>query len=109
MGSTFPRSVSFPVSVRLPLPDISVASVDRISPPTSVQASPVTNTTSCFSSSRLERNFGIPMYSERFSLFTRIRLCPLALTTDRATLRQIDAVSYTHLRAHETPEHLVCR
>ena len=23
--------------------------------------------------------------------------------------RRIDAVSYTHLRAHETPEHLVCR
>ena len=23
--------------------------------------------------------------------------------------RDIDAVSYTHLRAHETPEHLVCR
>ena len=22
---------------------------------------------------------------------------------------QIDTVSYTHLRAHETPEHLVCR
>ena len=21
----------------------------------------------------------------------------------------VDAVSYTHLRAHETPEHLVCR
>ena len=24
-------------------------------------------------------------------------------------LLQLDAVSYTHLRAHETPEHLVCR
>src|SRR5678816_1463708 len=23
--------------------------------------------------------------------------------------RALDAVSYTHLRAHETPEHLVCR
>ena len=23
--------------------------------------------------------------------------------------RDLDAVSYTHLRAHETPEHLVCR
>ena len=23
--------------------------------------------------------------------------------------RNIEAVSYTHLRAHETPEHLVCR
>src|SRR5678815_1938951 len=28
--------------------------------------------------------------------------------TDQATLKT-NAVSYTHLRAHETPEHLVCR
>src|SRR5678816_877612 len=28
------------------------------------------------------------------------------IVRDRA---KIDAVSYTHLRAHETPEHLVCR
>src|SRR5678816_2820247 len=27
----------------------------------------------------------------------------------RASLDHIRAVSYTHLRAHETPEHLVCR
>src|SRR5678816_3732787 len=26
-----------------------------------------------------------------------------------ASLHEPDAVSYTHLRAHETPEHLVCR
>ena len=24
-------------------------------------------------------------------------------------MQNLDAVSYTHLRAHETPEHLVCR
>src|SRR5678815_5876057 len=28
---------------------------------------------------------------------------------DVEVLRNIDTVSYTHLRAHETPEHLVCR
>src|SRR5678816_4794263 len=28
---------------------------------------------------------------------------------DRRTTAIIKAVSYTHLRAHETPEHLVCR
>src|SRR5678816_1391334 len=27
----------------------------------------------------------------------------------RATLQSVVPVSYTHLRAHETPEHLVCR
>src|SRR5678815_3237639 len=26
-----------------------------------------------------------------------------------ANVDSVDAVSYTHLRAHETPEHLVCR
>src|SRR5678816_1961272 len=26
-----------------------------------------------------------------------------------SSVRRPDAVSYTHLRAHETPEHLVCR
>ena len=28
---------------------------------------------------------------------------------DLEVLERVDAVSYTHLRAHETPEHLVCR
>src|SRR5678815_2544991 len=32
----------------------------------------------------------------------------LALVTEQADLT-LEAVSYTHLRAHETPEHLVCR
>src|SRR5678815_3108234 len=27
----------------------------------------------------------------------------------RTKLEDLEAVSYTHLRAHETPEHLVCR
>ena len=30
-------------------------------------------------------------------------------TRDQAQAEGIKAVSYTHLRAHETPEHLVCR
>eukprot|EP00658_Telonema_sp_P-2_P069912 TRINITY_DN593_c0_g1_i2.p2 TRINITY_DN593_c0_g1~~TRINITY_DN593_c0_g1_i2.p2 ORF type:complete len:129 (+),score=31.12 TRINITY_DN593_c0_g1_i2:533-919(+) len=35
---------------------------------------------------------------------------PLLSEQNLATHReQVDAVSYTHLRAHETPEHLVCR
>eukprot|EP00658_Telonema_sp_P-2_P069510 TRINITY_DN58801_c0_g1_i1.p1 TRINITY_DN58801_c0_g1~~TRINITY_DN58801_c0_g1_i1.p1 ORF type:complete len:140 (-),score=29.09 TRINITY_DN58801_c0_g1_i1:38-457(-) len=36
------------------------------------------------------------------------RLLPL-LTTSLADAPLVYAVSYTHLRAHETPEHLVCR
>src|SRR5678816_1131546 len=28
---------------------------------------------------------------------------------ERALVMELVAVSYTHLRAHETPEHLVCR
>eukprot|EP00658_Telonema_sp_P-2_P043604 TRINITY_DN31529_c0_g1_i1.p1 TRINITY_DN31529_c0_g1~~TRINITY_DN31529_c0_g1_i1.p1 ORF type:complete len:153 (+),score=17.70 TRINITY_DN31529_c0_g1_i1:155-613(+) len=31
------------------------------------------------------------------------------LSKSKAQLQDIKAVSYTHLRAHETPEHLVCR
>src|SRR5678815_6080656 len=33
---------------------------------------------------------------------------PLEISRDRVT-DETAAVSYTHLRAHETPEHLVCR
>src|SRR5678816_529028 len=34
---------------------------------------------------------------------------PVLLDTDKAVSKLYDPVSYTHLRAHETPEHLVCR
>ena len=30
-------------------------------------------------------------------------------TVDKVEVLTLQAVSYTHLRAHETPEHLVCR
>src|SRR5678815_5866350 len=33
----------------------------------------------------------------------------LRIKPDRARLARYGPVSYTHLRAHETPEHLVCR
>src|SRR5678815_173489 len=32
-----------------------------------------------------------------------------ALVAFRRQMERLAAVSYTHLRAHETPEHLVCR
>ena len=35
-------------------------------------------------------------------------LCDIA-KPDIAVVNNIQPVSYTHLRAHETPEHLVCR
>eukprot|EP00658_Telonema_sp_P-2_P065260 TRINITY_DN54549_c0_g1_i1.p1 TRINITY_DN54549_c0_g1~~TRINITY_DN54549_c0_g1_i1.p1 ORF type:complete len:118 (+),score=6.27 TRINITY_DN54549_c0_g1_i1:355-708(+) len=44
--------------------------------------------------------------SARYSLLLT-SLYP-SLSGDRSTVR-IQPVSYTHLRAHETPEHLVCR
>src|SRR5674536_380084 len=37
------------------------------------------------------------------------RLLVLMATTMKGAVRNIGPVSYTHLRAHETPEHLVCR
>ena len=38
-----------------------------------------------------------------------IGLSGLSSTSIRINLYSLWAVSYTHLRAHETPEHLVCR
>src|SRR5678815_5917098 len=32
----------------------------------------------------------------------------IAMTSTEGLVRGMEAVSYTHLRAHETPEHLVC-
>ena len=56
-------SPSLPVSVRCPLPGISVASVTRISPPTSVHARPVATPISFVSSASVGRNRGTPRYS----------------------------------------------
>ncbi len=53
-------SPSLPVRVSRPLPDMSVASVTRSSPPTSVQARPVAMPTSFFSSAMVERKRGTP-------------------------------------------------
>src|SRR5678815_3368729 len=39
--------------------------------------------------------------------FTRI--AATMRESGEALVQRIDPVSYTHLRAHETPEHLVCR
>ena len=39
---------------------------------------------------------------------TAIRL-PIMVAAEYKKLCGVIAVSYTHLRAHETPEHLVCR
>src|SRR5678816_3791059 len=35
--------------------------------------------------------------------------CRMKMARKGDPSRSLDAVSYTHLRAHETPEHLVCR
>src|SRR5678815_5554180 len=41
--------------------------------------------------------------------FERARRERFVLREERTWLHVVEAVSYTHLRAHETPEHLVCR
>src|SRR5678815_2915354 len=38
-----------------------------------------------------------------------VRTCRLAAELGMSRWVKLEAVSYTHLRAHETPEHLVCR
>eukprot|EP00658_Telonema_sp_P-2_P075185 TRINITY_DN6463_c0_g1_i1.p1 TRINITY_DN6463_c0_g1~~TRINITY_DN6463_c0_g1_i1.p1 ORF type:complete len:104 (-),score=17.34 TRINITY_DN6463_c0_g1_i1:54-365(-) len=40
---------------------------------------------------------------------TTVPLIRLSTSTTMQHLRRTTPVSYTHLRAHETPEHLVCR
>ena len=47
------------------------------------------------------------MKFEACSQVSTTRDVPPGLTT--STAGGSDSVSYTHLRAHETPEHLVCR
>src|SRR5678816_3712226 len=46
---------------------------------------------------------GKPRTARRFTVYKN---CPLPTPEDRLLFI---LVSYTHLRAHETPEHLVCR
>src|SRR5674536_392038 len=46
----------------------------------------------------------------RKTLATHLDLCYIDLNgPQNSTTREREPVSYTHLRAHETPEHLVCR
>src|SRR5678815_5879338 len=52
-----------------------------------------------------------PFRLHPFHRSSRKKACLTASLYDAPTshVNQISAVSYTHLRAHETPEHLVCR
>ena len=91
-------SPSLPVSVRWPLPGISVASVTRISPPTSVHASPVATPISFDSSMSVGRKRGTPRYSVTLAaLISSLKDLP-STTTLRAILRQMDEISRSRLR-----------
>ncbi len=91
-------SPSLPVSVRWPRPGIRVASVTRISPPTSVHANPVATPISSFSSAILGRNRGTPRYSVTLSGVMLSVVAFPSTTTLRATLRQIEFNSRSRLR-----------
>jgi hypothetical protein len=91
-------SPSLPVSVSRPRPGMSVASVTRISPPTSVQARPVAMPTSFFSSATDGRNRGTPRYSVTLAaVISSLKVLP-STTTFRATLRQMEEISRSRLR-----------
>src|SRR5678815_6020400 len=49
------------------------------------------------------------LYSYCFEKFLHQHQIPFCKVNALAIKRSIGPVSYTHLRAHETPEHLVCR
>ena len=96
-------SPSCPVSVKRSVPRIIVASTLRISPPTLVQANPVTEPIRGSDSAGFVRNLGTPRYFSTPSFDTRIFAFLLfffsipfacfASTISFATLRQIDAIS----------------
>eukprot|EP00658_Telonema_sp_P-2_P024033 TRINITY_DN19643_c0_g1_i2.p1 TRINITY_DN19643_c0_g1~~TRINITY_DN19643_c0_g1_i2.p1 ORF type:complete len:126 (+),score=16.64 TRINITY_DN19643_c0_g1_i2:132-509(+) len=45
----------------------------------------------------------------RNQMAAQLHDCNFTIAIARNGLRAFESVSYTHLRAHETPEHLVCR
>src|SRR5678816_2722813 len=59
------------------------------------------------------RKLRCPIFLSRFRMF--IETLPKSMSTGHGdrhlwqTVQWSATVSYTHLRAHETPEHLVCR
>src|SRR5674536_397243 len=63
--------------------------------------------------SNLENTAYFTHYGTHYSLYFRKTGCPRRdhASANATFLGHIsdEAVSYTHLRAHETPEHLVCR
>src|SRR5678816_2711032 len=54
-------------------------------------------------------SFGIDVRKNLFIADRTNLIVPTHRALDKASELQKGAVSYTHLRAHETPEHLVCR
>src|SRR5678815_815125 len=53
---------------------------------------------------------GIGLAATQVNVAKRVLVIDLSETHDQPlALINPEAVSYTHLRAHETPEHLVCR
>ncbi|KAG0766053.1 hypothetical protein G6F22_017909 [Rhizopus arrhizus] len=104
---------SWPVRISWPLPGTSVDSICSRSPPTSVQARPVTRPISFSSSARPKSKRRTPRYLSRFLLdtltsafflapFFAFTGCGPASAISFTTLRQILAISRSRLRTPDS-------
>src|SRR5438093_556108 len=101
-------SPSLPVSVRWPLPGINVASVTRISPPTSVHARPVAMPISFVSSAIVLRKRGTPRYCVTLSAVIYSAKFFPSTTNLRAAFRRIEHLEQRRRRiTAEVHRHLV--
>ena len=93
-------SPSFPVSVTSPLPLTSVASTCRTSPPTSVQARPLTRPISLFRAISCLRNRIVPSSSCTFphQRQPENHSCPRMTTNLRAIFRRHEPISRSRFR-----------
>ncbi len=97
-ADSFMTSPSCPVRTRLPLPCILVASMNRMSPPTGVQARPVATPGSAVRSATSGRNFCGPRKSGMRSMVMISFSLALSSATFTATARTTLASSRSRLR-----------
>ena len=100
---SFITSPSWPVIIILPLPGISLLSINKISPPALVHASPVTTPGSGEESFRSWWSCFFPRYFSRFVLVT-VSVVPSFLTSWTAAVRQRVLISFFRSR---TPDSIV--
>ena len=103
VADSFITVPKFPVKVSVPFPLEINDSINKISPPTEVQARPVTTPATSFPSALSRSNFGAPRIFS-ISLSVNFTLYSSSIATDFAALRIICAIFCSKLL---TPDSLV--